>query len=53
MYPDYRGATETRNLCYTNQKYLNDLIRDLGFMMSIAELLTSRLKQFNFIDESG
>ncbi|KAM3928102.1 uncharacterized protein RB166_006233 [Leptodactylus fuscus] len=37
---------------YPNQKDLNDLIRDLGLSKSNAELLTSRLKQWNLLDES-
>ncbi|KAL6477291.1 hypothetical protein MHYP_G00131260 [Metynnis hypsauchen] len=37
---------------YPNQKDLNDLIRDLGLTKSNAELLTSRLKQWNLLDES-
>ena len=37
---------------YPNQKDLNDLIRDLGLTKSNAELLTSRLKQWNLLDDS-
>ena len=37
---------------FPNQAELNDLIRDLGITKSKAELLTSRLKQWNLLDES-
>ena len=37
---------------FPNQAELNDLIRDLGLTKSKAELLTSRLKQWNLLDES-
>ena len=37
---------------YSNQKDLNDLIRDLGLTKSNAELLTSRPKQWNLLDVS-
>ena len=37
---------------YPNQKNLNDLIKDLGLTKSNAELLTSRLKQWNLLDDS-
>ena len=37
---------------YPNQKDLNDLIRDLGLTKYNAELLTSRLKQWNLLDDS-
>jgi hypothetical protein len=33
-------------------KYLNDLIRDVELTKSNAELLMSRLKQWNLLDES-
>ncbi|KAL7839426.1 hypothetical protein SRHO_G00260840 [Serrasalmus rhombeus] len=45
-------AYEERKPYYPNQKDLNDLIRDLGLTKSNAELLTSRLKQWNLLDES-
>src|SRR6218665_1370158 len=35
-----------------NQKDVSDLIRDLGLTKSNAELLLSRLKQWNLLDES-
>ena len=43
---------EEKKPCYPNQKDLNDLIRDLGLTKSNAELLTSRLKQWNLLDVS-
>ncbi|KAL6461702.1 hypothetical protein MHYP_G00298470 [Metynnis hypsauchen] len=45
-------ADEEQKPYYPNQKDLNDLIRDLGLTKSNAELLTSRLKQWNLLDES-
>ncbi|KAL7886638.1 hypothetical protein AOLI_G00043590 [Acnodon oligacanthus] len=51
--PDFSlYAAEERKPYYPNQKDLNDLIRDLGLTKSNAELLTSRLKQWNLLDES-
>jgi hypothetical protein len=41
-----------RNPYYPNQEDLNDLIRDLGLTKSKAELLTSRLKQWNLLEDS-
>jgi len=49
VYSVSRGETERY---YPNQKDLNDLIRDMGLTKSNAELLTSRLKQWNLLDES-
>ena len=49
---NFRAGTEKRNSYYTNKKDLNDLIRDLGLTKSNGELLTSRLKQWNLLDES-
>ncbi|XP_051552787.1 uncharacterized protein LOC127440312 [Myxocyprinus asiaticus] len=49
---NFRGGAEERNPYYPNQKDLNALIRDLGLTKSNAELLTSRLKQWNLLDES-
>ena len=43
---------EEKKPYYPNQKDLNDLIRDLGLTKSNAELLTSRLKQWNLLDDS-
>jgi hypothetical protein len=37
---------------FPNQQELNDLIRDLGLTKSNAELLTSRLKEWNLLDPS-
>jgi hypothetical protein len=52
--PNYnlRDGAQERNPYYPNQKDLNDLIRDLDLTKSNAELLTSRLKQWNLFDES-
>lgn len=46
------GGTNKKKPYYPNQKDLNDLIRDLGLTKSNAELLTSRLKQWNLLDET-
>ncbi|XP_053960401.1 uncharacterized protein LOC128864672 [Anastrepha ludens] len=43
---------DNRNPYYPNQKDMNDLIRDLGLTKSNAELLTSRLMQWNLLDPS-
>ena len=43
---------EEKKPYYPNQKDLNNLIRDLGLTKSNAELLTSRLKQWNLLDDS-
>ena len=45
-------AAEEKNPYYPNQKDHNDLIRDLNLTKSYAELLTSRLKQWNLLHES-
>lgn len=52
--PDYSvtGEVEERRPYFPNQKDINDLIRDLGLTKSNAELLTSRLRQWNLLDES-
>ncbi|XP_076036895.1 uncharacterized protein LOC143022524 [Oratosquilla oratoria] len=50
--PEFRDATDDRNPYYPNQEDINDLIRDLGLTKSNGELLTSRLKQWNLLDES-
>ena len=52
--PDYgfTVAVEERRPYFPNQKDIDDLIRDLGLTKSNAELLTSRLKQWNLLDES-
>ncbi|XP_036327947.1 uncharacterized protein LOC118740498 [Rhagoletis pomonella] len=43
---------DNKNSYYPNQKDMNDLIRDLGLTKSDAELLTSRLMQWNLLDPS-
>ncbi|XP_036328305.1 uncharacterized protein LOC118754674 [Rhagoletis pomonella] len=43
---------DNKNPYYPNQKDMNDLIRDLGLTKSDAELLTSRLMQWNLLDPS-
>lgn len=48
---DFRNIPEESRY-YPNQNDLNDLIRDLGLTKSNAELLTSRLKQWNLLDTS-
>ena len=52
--PDYgfTDAVVERRPYFHNQKDISDLIRDLGLTKSNAELLTSRLKQRNLLDES-
>ena len=42
---------ERKKPYYTNQKDLNDLIKDLRLTESNAELSTSRLKQWNLVDD--
>ena len=51
--PDYgfTDAVVERRPYFHNQKDISDLIRDLGLTKSNAELLTSRLKQRNLLDE--
>ncbi|XP_073506717.1 uncharacterized protein [Phyllobates terribilis] len=48
----FTDAVEERRPYFPNQKDINDLIRDLHLTKSNAELLTSRLKQWNLLDES-
>lgn len=52
--PDYgfTDAVEGRRPYLPNHKDVNDFIRDIGLSKSNAELLTSRLKQWNLLDES-
>ncbi|XP_076314792.1 uncharacterized protein LOC143227178 [Tachypleus tridentatus] len=52
--PHYKlsSAAGEKNLYYPNKRDLNDLIRDLGLTKSNAELLTSRLKELELLDES-
>ncbi|KAM3939389.1 uncharacterized protein RB166_020698 [Leptodactylus fuscus] len=49
VYSVSRGEMERY---YPNQKDLNNLIQDMGLTKSDAELLTSRLKQWNLLDKS-
>ncbi|KAM5164259.1 uncharacterized protein ACMZJ9_006770 [Mantella aurantiaca] len=49
---DFTDADDEKRPYFPNQKDINDLIRDLGLTKSNAELLTSRLKQWNLLDES-
>src|SRR6218665_1924930 len=48
----FHRCVEERRPYFPNQKDVNDLIRDLGLTKSNAELLISRLKQWNLMDES-
>ncbi|QQP54284.1 Uncharacterized protein FKW44_007069, partial [Caligus rogercresseyi] len=51
--PDYRFTADTaeeRGPYFPNQKGLDDLIRDFGLTKSNADLLTSRLKQWNLLN---
>ena len=48
----FTDAVEERRPYFPNQKDISDLIRDLGLTKSNAELLTSRFKQRNLLDES-
>ena len=49
---DFTDAVEERGPYFPNQKDISNLIRDLGLTKFNAELLTSRLKQWNLLDES-
>ncbi|KAM5158298.1 LOW QUALITY PROTEIN: uncharacterized protein ACMZJ9_009581 [Mantella aurantiaca] len=49
---DFTDADDEKRPYFPNRKDINDLIRDLGLTKSNAELLTSRLKQWNLLDES-
>ncbi|XP_076350916.1 uncharacterized protein LOC143247160 [Tachypleus tridentatus] len=51
--PDYtfRGAAGERNPYYPNQRDLSDFIRYFGLTKSNAELLTSRLKEWDLLDK--
>ena len=48
----FHRCIEQRWPYFPNQKDVNDLIRDLGLTKFNAELLLSRLKQWNLLDES-
>ena len=50
--PLLNSNLEEKKPYYTNQKDLSDLIRDLCLTKSNAELLTSRLKQWNLFADS-
>src|SRR5271165_5481039 len=52
--PDYNftDVAEEKKPYFPNQKDLNDRIKDLGLTKSNAELLASRLKEWNLLDES-
>ena len=52
--PDFNSEETVgeRNPYYPNQRDLNDLIRDLGLTKSNAEPLTSRLKEWDLLDEN-
>ncbi|XP_076303977.1 uncharacterized protein LOC143222035 [Tachypleus tridentatus] len=49
---NFRGAAGERKPYYPNQRDFNDLMRDRGLTKSNAELLTSRLKECDLLDES-
>ena len=49
---DVFQAGDDRTPYFPNQDDLNDLVRDLGLTKAKAELLTSRLKQWNLLDKS-
>src|SRR6218665_911121 len=46
----FHRCIEERRPYFPSQKDVNDLTRDLGLTKSNAELLISRLKQWNFLD---
>jgi hypothetical protein len=46
------GVRDARHPYFPNQADLNDLVRDLALSKANAELLTSRLKQWNLLDPS-
>src|SRR6218665_695858 len=48
----FHRCVEERRPYFPNQKDVNDLIRDLGLTKFNAELLISRFKQWNFLDEN-
>jgi len=48
----FHTCIEERRPYFPNQKDATDLIRDLGLTKSKAELLLSRLKQWNLLDKS-
>jgi hypothetical protein len=46
------GMSHAREPYFPNQADLNDLVRDLALSKASAELLTSRLKEWNLLDPS-
>ena len=50
-YYGFTDALEERRPYFPNQKDINDLTRDLSLTKSNAEVLTSRLKQWNLLNE--
>src|SRR6218665_666178 len=48
----FHRCVEERRPYFPNQKDVNDLIRGLGLTKCNAELLISRLKEWNLLDES-
>src|SRR6218665_308777 len=48
----FHRCVEQRRPYFANQKDVNYMIRDLGLTKSNSELLISRLKQWNLLDES-
>src|SRR6218665_2509124 len=48
----FHKCVEERRPYFPNQKDINDLIRGLGLTKPNAELLISRIKQWNLLDES-
>uniref|UniRef100_A0A2D4I9T2 Uncharacterized protein n=1 Tax=Micrurus lemniscatus lemniscatus TaxID=129467 RepID=A0A2D4I9T2_MICLE len=51
---DYNSTdvAEEKKPYFSNQKDLSNLIRDLDLTKSQAELLTSKLKEWNLLDEN-
>jgi hypothetical protein len=49
---DFQPQCSTDSPHFPNQQELDNLIRDLGLTKSNAELLTSRLKEWNLLDPS-
>ena len=50
--PDYNEDISSKSPHFPSQKEINYLIRDLGLTKSNAELLTSRLQEWNLLDPS-
>ena len=49
---DFCEASTSEEPHFPNQKEMDDLIRDMGLTKENTELLTSRLKECNFLDQS-